>query len=319
MPLVLAAETPPIETPVWFWEAFVGGVIALLVLDLVLFNRRPHEPGVRESAIATAFWVAVAAGFGAWVWSYFGADHGKLFFSAYFVEESLSIDNLFVFLVIFQHFKVPPELRHRVLFLGILGAIVTRFAFISAGIALVTRFFWMKYLLGGFLVLTAAKLAMSRDEETDPSRRVIVRTVERFLPFAPEYRSTKLTTVKDGRRVATMLLLVILVIEATDVAFAVDSIPAVIGLTQEKFIVFTSNICAVLGLRSIFFLLARFMQSFRYLQPGLAIVLAFVGVKMFELFHVSSDMSLLLIASILAAATIASIVNPEKQEKSDAP
>jgi len=309
--LLAADAAPPIEVPAWFWEAFVGGVVALLLLDLVVFHRKPHEVRTREAVGWTIFWIALALGFNAWVFHAFGARHGIDFFTAFVVEKSLSVDNLFVFLVIFQYFKVPPQLQHRVLFLGVLGAIVMRFLFVMLGIALIHRFEWVIYVFGAFLVYTALKLLLQKDDEADPSKHWIIRSVTRVVPFVPEYHGTSLTVKTDGRRRATMLLFVVLVVEASDVAFAVDSIPAVIGVTQEKFIVFTSNVCAILGLRSIYFLLARFMNAFRYLKPGLALVLGFVGLKMFNLFEVSSGNSLLIIAAILAAATVASLLHPK--------
>ena len=310
---LLAADVPPpIEVPAWFWEAFIGGVVALLLLDMAVFHRKPHEVRTREAVGWTVFWISLALAFNAWIWHEFGQKQAIDFFTAYVVEESLSVDNLFVFLLIFQHFKVPPPLQHRVLFFGILGAIVMRFLFIFAGIALISAFHWVNWVFGAFLVFTALKLLLQKDGESDPSKSWYVRLLERALPFSPEYHGTNLTTRRDGRRVATMLLLVVLVIEATDVAFAVDSIPAVIGITQERFIVFTSNICAILGLRAIYFLLARFMGAFRYLKPGLALVLGFVGVKMFGLFEVSSGLSLVVIAAILGVAASASLLHPEK-------
>jgi tellurite resistance protein TerC len=314
MTWLLADAAAHVEVPVWFWEAFIAGVIALLVLDLAVFHKSPHEVTSREALFWTIFWVGLAMAFNGWVWMEFGTKPALDFFTAYVVEESLSVDNLFVFILLFQFFKVPSELKHRVLFFGILGAIVTRLLFIVVGIELIERFDWLKYPLGAFLVFTAVRLLFAKKEEADPSQTWIVRTIKRVLPFTPEYHEGKLTIVRDGRRVATMLLLVILVIEATDVAFAVDSIPAVIGVTHDKFIVFTSNVCAILGLRAIFFLLARFMTKFRYLEPGLALVLGFVGAKMFGVFAPGSGTSLLIIASILVVSTAASIVNPEKDE-----
>jgi tellurite resistance protein TerC len=308
---LLAEAAPPIEVPTWFWEAFIGGVVLLLVLDMVVFHRKPHEVRTREAVGWTIFWVALALAFNAWVWWEFGEKHASDFFQAYVVEESLSVDNLFVFLLIFQHFRVPPPLQHRVLFFGILGAIVMRFVFILVGIALITSFHWVKYVFGAFLVFTALKLLFQKEGENDPSKSWYVRALERAVPFVPHYEDTRMITRVNGRRVATMLLLVVLVIEATDVAFAVDSIPAVIGITQERFIVFTSNIFAILGLRSIYFLLARFMSAFRYLKPALACVLGFVGVKMFEFVEIKSNASLLVIAGILAVATAASLLNPK--------
>jgi tellurite resistance protein TerC len=309
--LLAADPPPPIVVPTWFWEAFIGGVVVFLILDLVVFHRRPHEVRTREAAGWTVFWIVLALVFNFWIYLAFGRRHAIDFFTAYFVEKSLSVDNLFVFLLIFDFFKVPPPLQHRVLFFGILGAIIVRLVFIVVGVELLTAFHWMNYVFGAILVITAIKLVTAK-EENDPSKSFIVRFVKKVLPFVPEYVEGKLTVVRDGKRVATMLLFVILIVEATDIVFAVDSIPACLAITQETFIVFTSNIFAILGLRAIYFLLARFMSSFRYLKPGLALVLAFVGVKMFGFFPISSGASLGVIAAILAVATIASLMNPEK-------
>lgn len=314
MPHALLAEAaPPIEVPAWFWECFIGGVVVLLLLDLLVFHRHPHEVRTREAVVWSIVWIGLALVFNAWVWWEFGPVHGKNFFVAFVVEKSLSVDNLFVFLLIFNYFKVPPTLQHRVLFFGVLGAIVMRFVFIMAGIALIQAFHWVNYVFGAFLVFTAVKLLLSKEDEGDPHDKWFVRLIEKSVPFTPHYHEGRLTVVKEGRRIATMLLLVVLVVEATDVAFAVDSIPAVIGVTQERFIVFTSNIAAILGLRAIYFLLARFMGAFHYLKPGLALVLAFVGVKLFGFFHVLEDstVSLAVICGILAIATVASILRPE--------
>jgi len=313
MNCLLAQAAGHVEVPVWFWEAFIGGVLLLLVLDLAVFHKRPHEVTAREALLWTIFWVSLAMAFNGWIWMEFGAKPALDFFTAYVVEESLSVDNLFVFILLFQFFKVPDALRHRVLFFGIVGAIVTRLVFIVVGIELIERFGRLKYVLGAFLVFTAIRLLFAKKETKDPSQTWAVRSIKRVLPFTPEYHEGRLTVVKDGKRVATMLLLVILVVEATDVAFAVDSIPAVIGVTHDKFIVFTSNVCAILGLRAIFFLLARFMTKFRYLEPGLALVLGFVGAKMFGIFEPSSLVSLLIIASILVLATVLSIADAEKK------
>jgi tellurite resistance protein TerC len=318
MNLLLASEgAPPIVVPTWFWEAFIGGVIVFLILDLVVFHRHPHEVRTREAAGWTVFWIAIALVFNGWIWHAFGKVHAIDFFTAYFVEKSLSVDNLFVFLLIFGFFKVPPPLQHRVLFFGIIGAIVVRLIFILVGVELLEAFHWMNYVFGAILVFTAIKLLRS-SEETDPTKGPIVRLVTRMLPFVPEYHDGRLTVVRDGKRVATLLLFVICIVEATDIVFAVDSIPACLAITKEPFIVFTSNIFAILGLRAIYFLLARFMASFRYLKPGLALVLLFVGVKMFKVVELSSGWSLAVIFAILAVATVASILFPEKKEP-DAP
>ena len=346
---LLAEAAPPITVPAWFWECFIGGVVVLLLLDLLVFHRKPHQVTTREAVFWSAVWIGLALVFNAWVWWEFGPEHGKNFFVAFIVEKSLSVDNLFVFLIIFQYFRVPPELQHRVLFFGVLGAIVMRFVFVMAGIALIERFHWVNYLFGAFLVYTAIKLLFAKGDEGNPEEKWFVRAIERVVPFVPEYHGGRLTVVTDKaprhavavaqpvasgaspalegsapavvtgrpRRVGTMLLLVVLIVEATDVVFAVDSIPAVIGITTERFIVFTSNIAAILGLRAIYFLLARFMGAFRYLKPGLALILAFVGVKLFGFFDVLKDstVSLAVICGILAVATVASILRPEKPEE----
>jgi tellurite resistance protein TerC len=350
MSWLLAEAAPPITVPTWFWEGFVAGVVVLLLLDLLVFHRKPHEVRTSEAILWSAVWIGLALLFNAWVWWEFGPEHGKNFFVAFVVEKSLSVDNLFVFLVIFNYFKVPPALQHRVLFFGVLGAIVMRFVFIMAGIALIERFSWVNWIFGAFLVFTAMKLLFAKEEDPNPENKWFVRLIEKVLPFTPQYHEGKLTVVTSSRpvhetprheaaalqsvpddetrqgagrelsgggkprRIATMLLLVVLIVEATDVAFAVDSIPAVIGITQERFIVFTSNIAAILGLRAIYFLLARFMGAFHYLKPGLALVLAFVGVKLFGIFHVLDDstVSLAVICGILTVATVASILRPEQ-------
>ena len=312
---LLAEAAPKIEVPAWFWEGFVGGVVVLLLLDLLVFHRKPHEVRTREAIFWSLVWIGLALLFNAWIWWEFGTEHAINFFTAFVVEKSLSVDNLFVFLIIFNYFKVPPALQHRVLFFGVLGAIIMRFVFITAGIALIQAFDWVNWIFGAFLVFTAVKLLFAKEDDVNPEHKWFVRLIERVVPFTPAYHDGKLTIRKDGRRVATMLLLVVLIVEATDVAFAVDSIPAVIGITQERFIVFTSNIAAILGLRAIYFLLARFMGAFRYLKPGLALILLFVGLKLFGFFHISSWVSLGVISTILAIATVASVLHPEPEKE----
>jgi tellurite resistance protein TerC len=312
----LLAEAAPLVVPTWFWEAFIGGVVVLLFLDAAVFHKHAHEVSTKEAVGWSVFWVALSLAFNGWVWHEFGEGPAKQFFLAFILEKSLSVDNLFVFLLVFQYFKVPAELQHRVLFLGVLGAIVMRFIFIMVGIALIQAFTWMNWVFGAFLLLTAAKMLFGGDAHKDPTQGRAVRLLQRFLPFTPEYHGTKLTVKRDdGRRVATMLLLVVLVIELTDVAFAVDSIPAVIGISTDSFIVFTSNICAILGLRSLYFVLAKFMGAFRYLQPALALILAFIGVKLMHFFHIDDTVSLAIIGGVLLIATVASLLHPKKDEE----
>src|SRR5262245_11733217 len=198
MPWLLAADAPSIKVPAWFWECFIGGVVVLLLLDLLVFHRKPHEVRTREAVFWSVVWIGLALIFNAWVWWEFGPEHGKSFFVAFVVEKSLSVVNLFVFLVIFNYFKVPPALQHRVLFFGVLGAIVMRFVFIMAGIALIERFHWVNWVFGAFLVFTAIKLLLTKEEDVNPENKWFVRLIERVLPFTPEYHGGRLTDSKAG-------------------------------------------------------------------------------------------------------------------------
>ena len=296
------------------WGIFMGVVLGLLWLDFKVFHKKPHEVRTREALGWSIFWVALSLAFNAWIWFEDGPTRGEQFLTGYVLEKSLSVDNLFVFVVLFEHFAVPPHLQHRVLFFGILGAIVLRLVFILAGAALLTHFHWVIYIFGGFLILTALKLAIQGEKKPDPGRSVVVRLFRRAVPFVPEYHGGALKIVKDGSRYAALLLLVLVVIEATDVVFAVDSIPAIFAVTTDPYIVFTSNIGAILGLRALYFLLARFMGMFRYLKFGLAVILAFVGVKMLisgTEYEISSTTSLAVIGAVLLIAVVASFLHPE--------
>jgi tellurite resistance protein TerC len=246
------------------------------------------------------------------VYFWFGSQRALEFLTAYLIEETLSVDNLFVFLVIFRYFAVPAALQHRVLFWGIIGAITLRISFILAGAALLQRFHWVMYVFGAFLVFTGIKLLVQRDAEMHPERNPVLRIARRVIPTISEYRGTHFTVVENGRRYATPLLMVLLVIEATDVVFAVDSIPAVFAVTRDPFIVFTSNIFAVLGLRALYFALAGMMEKFHYLKVGLGLVLAFVGVKMLiaDVYKLPIVASLAVIASLLSGSIVASILRP---------
>ncbi len=314
-------ELPPVPAdhgePIAFWIGFGIFVVVMLLLDLLVFHKKPHEVKTKEAIGWSIFWIALALVFNAlipWIVPEHGPEKAKEFFSAYVLEKSLSIDNLFVIVLIFQFFKVPGEHQHRVLFLGILGAIVMRLIFILAGNALLERFHWMTWVMGAVLILTAAKLMFSGEENADPSQSKIVRLVKKFVPYVDEYHGSALTIIKDGKRFATPLLIVLIVIELTDVVFAVDSVPACLAISRDPFIVFTSNIFAILGLRALYFLLARFLGSFHYLKYGLAIVLGFVGVKMI-LSHpdiaikVDTNLSLIVIFGVLALATVASLLH----------
>ncbi|HEY5074338.1 MAG TPA: TerC family protein [Pyrinomonadaceae bacterium] len=270
------------------WVGFCIFILAMLAVDLGLFNRKPHEISYRNAAVWSGVWVALAllfAGllFGPLGWELFGAarhQKGLEFLAGYLIELSLSVDNLFVFLLIFSYFKVPPKYQHRVLYWGVLGALVMRVAMILAGTALLDRFFWIIYIFGAFLIYTGLQMLRGGETVVEPEENLVVRFIARYVPITRHYERRKFFTVIDGKRVGTLLLLVLIVVEVTDLVFAVDSIPAIFGVTTDRFIVYTSNVFAILGLRTFYFLLAGVVEKFHYLKVGLGIVLSFIGVKM---------------------------------------
>ena len=269
-----------IEYPLWTWALFFAVIIAALVLDIGIVNRRSHKPSRRETLAWSVFWVGLAIGFGVFVGSEFGASHATLFATGYLIELSLSVDNLFVFLLIFTFFKVPKKYQHRVLFWGIIGALVMRMVMIFAGAALIESFHWLIYVFGAFLVYTGLTMFGGSDGDLEPHENAIVRFITRFVRISRHYDEDHFFTVKDGVKTGTLLLLVLITVEVTDLVFAVDSIPAIFGITTDRFIVYTSNIFAILGLRTFFFLLADLADRFHYLKYGLAFVLSFIGLKM---------------------------------------
>ena len=300
-------ELVTIGTPV-LWIGFVCLVLALLALDLGIFHRHAHVVTAREALVWTVLWIVLALAFnGVVAWQY-GSERGLEFLTGYLIEKALAVDNIFVFIVIFATFRVPAMQQHRILFWGILGALVMRAAFILAGAALLERFHWIMYVFGAFLVATGIKLLRQNEADIHPERNPIFRLFTRFVPSVPEYHGGRFTIVENGRRYATPLLLVLVCVEATDLVFAVDSIPAIFAVTKDPFIVFTSNIFAILGLRSLFFLLAGVMDRFHYLKVGLAFVLAFVGVKMLlvDVYKIPIGVSLGTIGGILGIAIVAS-------------
>jgi tellurite resistance protein TerC len=270
------------------WVGFCIFIFAMLAIDLGLFNRKPHEISYRNAAVWSGVWVALALVFAALLfgplgWELFGdARHQKAleFLAGYLIELSLSVDNLFVFLLIFSYFKVPPKYQHRVLYWGVLGALVMRVVMILLGTSLIDRFHWIIYLFGAFLVYTGLQMLRGGETEMEPEDNVVVRFISRYVPITRHYERRKFFTVVDGKRVGTLLLLVLIVVEVTDLVFAVDSIPAIFGVTTDRFIVYTSNVFAILGLRTFYFLLAGVVEKFHYLKVGLGIVLSFIGVKM---------------------------------------
>jgi tellurite resistance protein TerC len=264
----------------WHWIAFGVFVTVMLTLDLTVFHRKSHEPSLRESAFWTCFWCSLAAGFNLLVWQQWGGKHAIDFLNGYLIEWSLSMDNVFVFAVIFSYFRVPLKYQYRVLFWGILGAIFMRLTFVLIGAALIERFKWMMVVFGVFLVYTGFKLMFKGDEEVHPENNILMRLGKRLFRVAKEPQGDRFFAIENGKRCVTPLFLVLLVVESTDVVFAVDSVPAIFAITKEPFIVFTSNIFAIMGLRALYFLLAGVMDMFRYLNYGLAAVLVYVGAKM---------------------------------------
>src|SRR5216684_8115143 len=270
------------------WVGFCVFILAMLAIDLGVFNRKPHEISYKNAAIWSGVWVTLAlvfAGllFGPLGWELFGAvRHQKAleFVTGYLIELSLSVDNLFVFLLIFSYFKVPPKYQHRVLYWGVLGALIMRIAMIMLGTELIDRFHWIIYFFGAFLVYTGSQMLRGGETEIQPEDNIVVRFVSRYVPITRHYERRKFFTVVDGKRVGTLLLLVLIVVEVTDLVFAVDSIPAIFGVTTDRFIVYTSNVFAILGLRTFYFLLAGVVEKFHYLKVGLGIVLGFIGLKM---------------------------------------
>ena len=292
------------------WAIFGVVVLGMLTLDLGVFHRKAHVIRLREAALWSGIWVALALSFNLLVFCRFGFQRGLEFFQSWMVEKALSVDNIFVFLAIFSYFSVSARLQHRVLFWGIFGALVTRGVFIWAGAALLHSFHFVLYVFGVFLILTAGRLLVGEDADVQPDKNVVLRLFRRVFPVAREYAGTRFVVRRDGRWLATPLLLVLVVVEATDVVFAVDSIPAVFGITQDVFIVYTSNIFAILGLRAMSFMVASVVRKLRYLKAGVALVLGFVGVKMLVVsyVHIPELLSLAIVVSLLLGSAAASLI-----------
>ncbi|CAN5249851.1 TerC family protein [soil metagenome] len=303
-----------VVTNIWMWIGFIAFVLVMLALDLGVFNRTPHVVKPKEALVWTAVWVGLALVFAAGLMVFIDHQAALTFLTGYVIEESLSVDNIFVIVLIFQYFAVPPQFQHRVLFWGILGALLMRGLFIGLGAALLARFEWIFYIFGALLVITGIRMAVKQDEEFDGEQNPVVKLVRRFLPLTHDYRGKHFFAVENGKRYATPLLLVLVLVEATDLIFAVDSIPAIFGITRDPFLVFTSNIFAVLGLRSLFFLLASVVTKFHLLKYGLAFILTFVGAKMLaeQWIHIPILLSLGVVVSVLGASIGASLIWPAK-------
>lgn len=298
-----------IGSPV-LWAGFVVFVLAMLALDLGVFHRKAHEVRFKEALAWSIVWVVLAMIFNAGIWYRFGTEPALQFLTGYVVEKALSIDNLFVFLVIFSYFAVPKEYQHRVLFWGILSALVMRAIFIAVGAALLASFHWVMYIFGAILVITGIKLLIQRNAEIRPEQNPVYKFFARFIPALKEYRGAKFLVRENKKWLATPLLLVLLSVEATDIVFAIDSIPAIFAITDDPFLVFTSNIFAMLGLRALYFLLAGVMQKFVYLKVGLSLVLSFVGTKMLivDIYKVPIGFSLGIVMLLLAGSVAASLL-----------
>jgi tellurite resistance protein TerC len=300
-----------------YWAAFCIGTLVLLVLDMFVFHRHSHEPTLRESALWTMFWCALALAFNGFIWYWAGATHAIHFITGYLVEWSLSMDNVFVFVVIFAFFGVPLKFQYRVLFWGIFGAIVMRLSFILIFGTLLKQYEWILYGFGVFLIYTGIKLATASGSEAHPDQNIVLRLARRFLPVAHGSHGDKFFVRENGRLMVTSLFLVLLVIESTDVVFAIDSVPAIFGITTDRFIVFTSNVFAIMGLRALYFLLAGVMNLFRYLTYGLSAILVFIGVKMMlhHYWEPAPLLSLAVIIALLATSIVASIVAARRDKR----
>ena len=316
LPITLAAEAAAssakfadFDVPGWAWWALGIGIITLLLLDVLLVHRKPHEISFKEAIIESAVWIALGLSFGLVVLFWQGGQAAGEYYAGYLIEKSLSIDNVFVWAVILSYFSVPKMYQFRVLFWGVFGALVLRAAFIFAGVALIERFDWVLYVFGAFLLYSAYKLAAHRDAEIHPEDNPVLKLVRRVVPSTPEYHGQKMFVRKAGKLLATPLFAVLVLIEATDVVFAVDSVPAILAVSREPFIVFASNAFAIMGLRALYFALAGMKDRFRYLDLGLAGILAFVGVKMLlaDVYHLPIPLSLGVIFTVLTVSIVTSL------------
>ena len=300
---------------VWIWLALLVGIVAMLLVDLFM-HRQSHEIGLREAGIWSGIWVAVAVSVGGAIWWGYGAEFGLQYFAGYVIEKSLAVDNVFVWAVLFSYFAVPRAYQHRVLFYGVVGALVFRAIFISLGSVLIASFAWILYVFGAFLILTGIKMLRTRNQHIDPSRSRTLALFRRFVRTSDDYDGPKFLTRRNGVLMATPLLAVLVVVEVTDIIFAVDSIPAIFAVTQEPFLVFASNALAILGLRAMYFLLADLMHRFVYLKLGLSLVLVWVGVKMIvghALWTIPTLVSLGVVVAIIAASVLASLAATRSQ------
>jgi len=300
---------------IWLWVGFNIFVLAMLALDLGVFHRKAHALSLKEASIWSVVWITLAMVFNAGLYLFAGPEPALQFFTGYLIEKSLSVDNIFIFLLLFTYFKVPAAYQHRVLYWGILGALIMRGTLIAVGVALIESFHWIIYLFGAFLIFTGIRMGFHKEIEVHPENDLLLKFIRRFVPVTENYEHDRFFVRRAGQVMVTPLLLVLLVIDTTDLIFAVDSIPAVFAVTRDPFLVYTSNIFAILGLRSLYFVFADIMGKFYYLKLGLSVILTFVGVKMVlaDVFSLPTALSLVVIAVVLTIAIVASIVRTRHQ------
>ena len=299
---------------IYFWVLFNGFVLLMLALDLFVFHRTAHVIRIKEALLWSVFWIALALGFNALIYYWKGQDAALEFLTAYLIEKSLSVDNLFVFILIFNYFSVPLQYQHKVLFWGIIGALVLRAIFILVGVVLISKVHFIIYILGAFLVYTGIKMATAKQEQVDPSSNPVVKYISKYVPVTSTLVGGKFFVKRDRTFFATPLFIVLIMVETTDVVFAADSIPAILAISKDPFIVYTSNVFALLGLRALYFALAGIMQLFHYLHYGLSLILVFIGAKLLvsDFYHVDMKWALLVVGIILAGSVILSLIFPKK-------
>ena len=304
------------HTDLVFWIWFNAFVVLMLALDLGVFNREAHVVSVKEAVLWTGVWITLAMCFNGLIYYWQGPVKALEFFTGYVIEKSLSVDNIFVFVLIFSYFKTPSIHQHKILFWGIIGALIMRAAFIFAGVAIIEKFHWTIYLFGAILIYTGFRMFTQKDKTIEPEKNPVIKLFRRIMPVTNELHGSKFFVKQNGKRYATSLFLVLLVVETTDLVFAVDSIPAILAITQDEFVVYTSNVFAILGLRSLYFALAGILDKFRYLSKGLSLILIFAGVKMLiaDLYRMPILIVLLVIAVILIISILASLYSGTKKD-----
>lgn len=306
------------ETSPAVWAGFIAFILGLLLLDLGVFHKKSHTVGFKESIVWSCIWIALAFAFSGVIYAWHGQEDFYLFLTGYVIEKSLSVDNLFVFLLIFSYFKIPNQYQHKVLFYGILGALVMRALFIWAGIAIIEKFSWVMYVFGGFLVFSGIKMLIPQSEDPDLSNSVVIKWAKKLFPTTEDFHGDKFFVKMNGKKFVTPLFIALIFVEVSDLVFAVDSIPAIIGITSDPFLVFSSNVFAILGLRSLYFALKGFADMFEYLKYGLAVILMFIGVKMLiaKWYHMPIAVTMSVIFGLLGVSVVASLIaNKKKKEK----